>query len=166
MNRRLLLMALVALFTLVLDQLSKAWIRANFAEGDGVPLLAGVVHLTHVHNHGAAWGMLSGQRWLLIAVTVVVLLGVVFAAREWAQRGLMAGVALALIGGGAVGNLIDRLHQGYVTDMIDMGTSWQWLREFPVFNIADSALTIGVALTILHFLITARADSKTQDPRP
>jgi signal peptidase II len=160
-------MAAVALVALLLDQLSKAWIRNNFPEGDGIPLIAGIVNLTHVHNHGAAWGMLSGQRWLLVAVTFVVLLGVGIAAREWAGRGTLAGISLALIGGGAVGNLLDRLRQGYVTDMIDMGTSWNWLRSFPVFNIADSALTVGVILAIWHFLVSAREESTfTSNPEP
>jgi signal peptidase II len=144
------MMAGAAVLVVVLDQASKAWIRDVLQLGEERPLWAGVVHLSHVWNRGAAWGMLSGRRWLLIAIT----LGVLFFAgrmmRPLAARGAVPACGLGFIIGGALGNLIDRARSGYVTDMIDMDTSWPWLHGFPVFNIADAALTLGVGLLFLH----------------
>jgi signal peptidase II len=141
----------VVLVTLLLDQLSKAWIRSNLAPGDTIAVWPGVMHLSHVWNRGAAWGMLSGQRLLLVGFSIVVLIGAASMARDFVRRGRLATAGLGLIVGGAIGNLIDRVLLGHVTDMVDMDTGWQWLRNFPVFNVADSALTVGVCLLLIHF---------------
>jgi signal peptidase II len=149
---RLTLLIGVVLVTLLLDQLSKAWIRSNLAPGDTIAVWPGVMHLSHVWNRGAAWGMLSGQRLLLVGFSIVVLIGAASMARDFVRRGRLATAGLGLIVGGAIGNLIDRVLMGHVTDMIDMDTGWQWLRNFPVFNVADSALTVGVCLLLIHFV--------------
>ncbi len=148
----LILLLAVVLLALLLDQLSKAWIRGNLAPGDVIPVWPGVMHLSHVWNYGAAWGMLSGQRLVLVGFSILVLVGAASMALDFVRRGRLATVGLGLIVGGAIGNLIDRVLQGYVTDMIDMDTGWQWLRNFPVFNVADSALTVGVCLLLIHFV--------------
>ncbi len=148
----LILLLAVVLLALLLDQLSKAWIRSNLAPGDVIPVWPGVMHLSHVWNYGAAWGMLSGQRLVLVGFSILVLVGAASMALDFVRRGRLATVGLGLIVGGAIGNLIDRVLQGYVTDMIDMDTGWQWLRNFPVFNVADSALTVGVCLLLIHFV--------------
>ena len=145
-------MTLLALIVVVLDQLSKVWIRGNVAPNGEVALWPGVVHLSNVLNRGAAWSLLSGQRWLLVAITLAVIVGMIAASRALLERGALGAWSLGLILGGAVGNLIDRIAHGAVTDMIDMDTSWNVLRTFPVFNLADSALTLGVILLILHSL--------------
>jgi signal peptidase II len=155
------LLALAAI-VVILDQASKAWIRANLQHGEEIVLWPGVVHLSHVLNYGAAWGVLSGQRWLLIAVSVLVMAGVLAVARGMVERSVWQMWALGLIVGGAVGNLIDRVLAGAVTDMIDMDTSWQWLRNFPVFNLADSALTAGVLILLGHTLWSERAHTATE----
>lgn len=144
------MMAGAALSTVVLDQASKAWIREALQPGEERPLWAGVVHLSHVWNRGAAWGMLSGRRWLLIAITLGVLVFAARMMRPLAARGAVPACGLGFIIGGALGNLIDRARSGYVTDMIDMDTSWPWLHSFPVFNIADAGLTLGVGLLFFH----------------
>jgi signal peptidase II len=151
-RRRLLTLIAIAVAVLLLDQLSKLWIRGNIAPGAHIAVWPGVVHLSHVWNRGAAWGMLSGQRAVLIGVSILVLCGAASMARDFVQRGWVATVGLGLIVGGAIGNLIDRIFLGHVTDMIDMDTGWRWLRTFPVFNLADSALTLGVCLLLWHFL--------------
>lgn len=162
----LVLLLAIVLLALLLDQLSKAWIRGNLAPGDVIPVWPGVMHLSHVWNYGAAWGMLSGQRLVLVGFSILVLVGAASMARDFVRRGRLATIGLGLIVGGAIGNLIDRVLQGYVTDMIDMDTGWQWLRNFPVFNVADSALTVGVCLLLIHFVFdtseTASA-SKNED---
>jgi signal peptidase II len=143
----------VTLATLALDQVSKAWIRAALPMGEQLPLWPGWMHLSHVQNHGAAWGILGGQRIVLIAVTLLVLVGVLTAARQIVSRGRVAATGLGLILGGALGNLIDRSLRGAVTDMIDLDTPLLWLQNFPVFNVADSALTVGVFLLLVDLLI-------------
>ena len=141
-----------ALMALGLDQLSKFWVRANMNEGAQLPLIPGWIHLEHVHNHGAAWGVLAGQKWLLIAFTVAVTALVLSSAREVSRRGKLAAIGFGWILGGALGNLLDRAAYGYVTDFFDLDTPLAWLQTFPVFNVADSALTGGVILMLITLL--------------
>ena len=161
LRRRLLMFALIAFGAVILDQLSKLWVRAAIPMNSDVPVLPGWVHLTHTLNHGAAWSMLSGQRWLLVGVTVIVVGVVVALARDFARRGTLPIVGLGLILGGAIGNLIDRVLAGAVTDFIDLDTPLRWLETFPVFNIADSALTVGVALLLIYTFFGG--ETKSQD---
>jgi signal peptidase II len=144
---------IVALLTTIIDQISKVLVRHGIAFGEEIPLLPGWVHLSHVLNYGAAWGMLSGRRWLLIAIAFVVISAVIYLAREMSTRGLRLMIGLGLVLGGAIGNLIDRILFGAVTDFIDMDTPWRWLQTFPVFNGADSALTIGVILLLIDLFL-------------
>lgn len=137
---------LVVLLTVAVDQLSKIAIRRALDMGDQIPLVPGWIHLSHVLNHGAAWGMMTGQRPLLIIIAVGVIAVVVWLAREQVSRGWRPTLGLGLILGGAVGNLIDRILFGAVTDFIDLDTPLSFVRTFPVFNGADSALTVGVIL--------------------
>ena len=139
---------LIAVATIVLDQLSKAWILSTLGAdpGAGQPLL-GPLHLTLVHNQGMSFGLFRGSefsRWLLSLCSAVVVVGLAIWARK-AVRPLMAG-GLGLIIGGAFGNnLIDRIRFGYVVDFIDVTRL-----HFPwVFNVADSGITVGVALLLL-----------------
>lgn len=156
MNKSLTPFALVAFLVVLLDQLSKLWIRSTLAVGETRPILENWLAFTHSKNAGAAWGMMSGHRWLLILVSVGVGAFILFMAREFnkeAKGRVLALSALGLIFGGAIGNLIDRIFFGVVTDFFDLQTPIQYLRTFPIFNIADSALTVGVILLMLHFLL-------------
>ena len=141
---------------LFLDQLLKMWVRANLAPGETRHLIPGIVHLTHVENPGAAWGMLSGERWPLIVISLLVVAALLFSTRQIAARGMLVSTGMGLVFGGAVGNLIDRSAFGVVTDMIDMDTRFNLLRNFPVFNLADASLTCGVCVLIYYLL---RGDS-------
>ena len=141
-----------AILALALDQLSKIWVRANMAEGARLPLIPNWIHAEHIQNHGAAWGVLSGQKWLLIAFTIAVTALVVSSAREVSRRGKIAAIGFGFILGGALGNLIDRAMFGYVTDFFDLDTPVRWLQTFPIFNVADSALTCGVILMLVTLL--------------
>ena len=154
-----------ALMALGLDQLTKIWIRANLPEGGALPLLPNWIHLEHVHNHGAAWGVLAGQKWLLIAFTVAVTALVVSSAREVSRRGKIAAVGFGWILGGALGNLLDRVMFGYVTDFFDLDTPLTWLQTFPVFNVADSALTAGVVLMLITLLRFPDENLATKDTK-
>ncbi len=156
---RNVLFFLTALPIVAADQLSKIWIRANLAIGQSL-FEAGFFRLTHVRNTGAAFGLLRDQSFFL---TIVALVGVgvlLFYALFLYRRfplldNRLSKSALGLVLGGTVGNLIDRLRFGHVTDFIDFGV-------WPSFNIADSAITVGVILFAYSLLLLGRA-KKHQD---
>ncbi|MBI5438996.1 MAG: lipoprotein signal peptidase [Nitrosomonadales bacterium] len=144
LNRWLWLSALV----IVLDQLSKAWITNYFAYGENLYVLS-VFNLVLVHNTGAAFSFLSDaggvQRWLFGIIAVVASVWIVSLLRRHATQ-LLFSLALSLILGGALGNLIDRIAYGYVIDFLH----FHWDEHyFPAFNVADSAITCGAFLLIL-----------------
>ncbi len=152
----LLLSALVVLA----DQLSKAYVSKHFLEFEVVRILP-VLDSTGMHNVGAAFRFLASasgwQRWVFIGLAVVVSIGITI----WLLRlprgthTLLAG-GLALVLGGAVGNVIDRIRLGYVIDFIH----FHWDRAyFPAFNVADSAITVGAAFLLLDALFDARRKS-------
>lgn len=159
-NRHMGVVAAWALAALIVDQCSKIMVRRVLESGVPYPVVEGWLYFTHAQNSGAAWSVLSGQRVVLVLITVAVL-GVLFgAARELASQGLAARIGLGLVLGGALGNLVDRLFMGRVTDFIDMGSPWHWLATFPIFNIADSCLTVGAVLLAWSFLF--HADNSTK----
>ena len=138
----------LSLLALILDQASKLAIDANMPLYQSIPLLPSF-NLTYVHNTGAAFSFLSTaggwQRWFFAGLALVVSIGItVWLTRLHNQERLLA-VALSLILGGAIGNLIDRVAYGYVIDFLDVYYgSWHW----PAFNIADAAITVGVGLML------------------
>ena len=150
------LFSFTAALALALDQISKLLVRQNLEHTQSVPLIWGWLDFTHVHNYGAAWGVFAGQRVLLIVFTVFVVGFMLFTAREVARKSRLSAVGFGLILGGALGNLIDRIWQGYVTDFLDLGSPIRFLQTFPVFNIADSALTVGVVLMMLSLILEKR----------
>ncbi len=134
---------LTALGVLIADQVTKALVRARFMPGDSKPLIDGIFNLTYVRNTGAAFGLLPGRQTLFIGVSVIVLVVVALFWRRTRPTAWPIVIALGLVVGGAVGNLIDRAVLGRVTDFFDVR-----LFNFAVFNIADSAIVIGVGLLI------------------
>ncbi len=152
---------LTALAILVLDQLTKLWALRALIPGRPVPLIDGFFSLTLVMNPGLAFGMLSstptGWRWLvaLLSIGALAVLAVV-GLRMLPGGGRLTPLALGLIFGGAVGNLIDRGRFGGVVDFLDF--YWRGF-HWPAFNAADSAITVGVALLALR-LLTAPASTR------
>ena len=145
---------LTTLLVIAADQLSKIWIRSNLAIGESLPE-TGLFRLIHVPNTGAAFGLFQGQSLPLTIVAivgiVVLLIFVLFIYRRYPFLNDKLGKpALGLILGGTVGNLIDRLRLGYVTDFIDIGI-------WPAFNIADSAITVGVILLAYSLIFLTKA---------
>jgi signal peptidase II len=137
---------LLALVILVLDQLSKAWVLSVFQLHEVMPVLP-VFNLTLVFNEGAAFSFLSDaggwQRWFFVGLASVISLGLLVWLLRLKANERLTGVALAMILGGALGNLVDRVRMGKVVDFLDFyWQSWHW----PAFNLADSAITIGVIL--------------------
>jgi signal peptidase II len=146
-------MALVAVLV-VLDQVAKAAIRARLDLHESITVVPGFFDLTRVHNAGAAFGMLNSVHFefkavLLAAIAAVALVGVAAYAVTLPPEQRLARLGLACIVAGAAGNLIDRVSSGYVVDFVDV--YWRgW--HFWAFNVADAAITIGVALMILDLL--------------
>jgi signal peptidase II len=130
--------AFIVLTVLSLDQLSKVIISRSLYFNQSVPVIKGFFHLTLVHNRGAAFGILKNQAALFIFTSLFAIILLILSLKNNRHKKLFS-VALSLILAGALGNLIDRLFFGYVIDFLDF-------RVWPVFNIADSAITVGAVL--------------------
>jgi len=149
------LFLLIAALIIAADQVSKVWIKSILAVGQSLPE-TGFPRLTHINNTGSAFGLFQGQSFALAIVafigTAFLLVFAFIIYRKFPFLDSKLGrSALGLILGGTIGNLIDRLRFGYVTDFIDVGF-------WPIFNIADSAAVIGTILFALSLLPLARAE--------
>jgi signal peptidase II len=134
------MMLLGAAIVAVLDRFSKAWFIDHFTLGESRPLVPGIA-LTLVHNTGTAFGFMQNNNRLMLGVAYLVFFLLVYSARGLCERaGAWGRWGLSLVLGGALGNILDRHLYGYVVDFID-------LRVWPVFNFADSAITIGALTT-------------------
>jgi signal peptidase II len=136
--------SLVAIL-LALDRITKAWATKTLALGDPHPLVGNAIRLTRVHNTGGAFGVLAGKPTLFIVVSIVIAIAAVVAFIVLRGRRPVLRLALSFVFVGAVGNLIDRLTVGYVVDFFE-------IVGFPVFNVADSCVTVGAALLVLYAL--------------
>ena len=135
---------IISILTFMLDQVAKWYVRSHFRLGESVPVVPDVFHWTYIVNHGAAFGVLMNQRWILLLV-VVLLLGAMYVGRKKLARSpLYARIGTGTLLGGALGNAWDRLYLGGVVDFFDF-------RVWPIFNIADIGICIGVPLLILYF---------------
>jgi len=135
------LFAACAAFVVVLDQATKWLASARLQMGEPVSLLGDFARLTLVHNTGAAFGLFPGSRGPFIVISVIAIGVVLYLFLRETHRNALNRILLGCILGGAIGNLIDRVRLGWVVDFIDVGfgqTRW------PVFNVADSAVTLGV----------------------
>ena len=135
---------IIALAVFVLDQLTKVYFTKALPLGGSLPVVKGVFHLTLVHNRGAAFGILKNQVPVFIFTSLLAIILIFVNFRKNRQKSLYR-IALSLILGGALGNLADRLLFGYVIDFLDF-------RVWPVFNVADSAITVGATLLALAML--------------
>jgi len=160
---KLAVFGVLAGLVVLLDQATKAWVLATFRLHESVPVIPGWFHLTYVRNPGAAFGIFSGQAEafrvpFFLAITVAALVAIVVIAWRAAPGRIWFLGALGLVGGGAVGNLIDRLRWGEVVDFLDV--FWK-SHHWPAFNVADSAITVGVILLILEELLGGRVKRET-----
>ena len=138
---------IVALLVVIFDQLTKYYVVENFYLGESVPVIENIFHWTYILNPGAAFGMLEGSRWFFVVIAVGVLAGIWYMKDEINEGGWMMQYGAALFGGGAIGNLIDRARSGLVVDFFDF-------RIWPVFNVADIAICVGVAMILWKVLET------------
>lgn len=128
------------------DQIIKYMVRERFGLHESIPVVSGVFHLTYVRNTGAAWGIFGGWNAWLALLSIVMLVVIVCFRRALLSEHVMQRIALGLMLGGIIGNLVDRIRLFYVVDFLDCfwGNS-----HFPAFNLADAAICSGVFLYIL-----------------
>jgi signal peptidase II len=140
---------LVAILITVSDQITKQVVRDTFALGESRTVIEGFFNLTYVRNTGAAWGIFGGQNTSLTALSIVMLAVMVIFRRSFIGDTWNHRLALGLMLGGIIGNLLDRLRLGWVTDFLDF--YWQ-SAHWPAFNIADAAICTGVGLYLISAL--------------
>lgn len=145
-----MIVVLLGLFIIVLDQLTKYWIRTSFYYGESRPVIDGFFNLVYVRNDGAAWNVLSGHGLILILISIVVLALLLFYYRSVLKDHLFHKLLLGLMIGGIIGNLIDRIHFGWVTDFLDFQFGSY---HYPSFNVADSSICVAVGLYIITNLL-------------
>lgn len=150
---------LVAIIIVAIDQWTKWLVVKNMEIGERIILADPTFALLSHRNRGAAWGMLEGQMWLFTIVTVVVITGILYYFHKEAKGKPLFQLSLMILLGGAIGNFIDRLSKGEVVDFIDVLIPILNY-DFPIFNIADAALTIGVALVIIVLFLEEKKEKQ------
>ncbi len=140
--------AIIAIVLLLLDQFTKFWVERNVALNTGIrELIPGVLHITNIHNEGAALGLFQNSRWLLLGVLAVFTIVVIILLWRRVVHTVFGRLCLVLLLAGALGNGLDRAIFGYVVDMFEL----EFMR-FAVFNVADAVMNVCVALFILWAL--------------
>ncbi len=155
------------LAVLALDQWSKRWVRIHLPPAtptDIFPALHPILSFTYVHNTGVAFGLFPQLGWLFTVLALGVVLFILCSQQMLGEESWLLNLALGLQLGGAAGNLLDRLLRGAVTDFLDVNF-WP-LESWPVFNVADSAIVVGVGLLILHILLEERAERRRTTVAP
>ncbi|MFH0935333.1 MAG: signal peptidase II [Candidatus Omnitrophota bacterium] len=143
----------IVLIILSLDQLTKYVLNSNFAPGESLPVIKNIFYLTLVHNRGAAFGILKNQTQVFILTSVFAIVLICYSLKKHGRQKVSVYIlSLVFILAGAIGNLIDRVFFGYVIDFLDF-------RIWPVFNLADSAITIGAVILGYSFLKEKRLRS-------
>lgn len=156
------------------DQLTKLW-AMNFIfdhaaaasgiagaalplPGDSVPVIDVVLHFTYIENPGMSFGLLTNHRWIFMTVSSVAILAILVYMFTIKGKQTLLRTSLALIVGGGIGNMFDRVLLGYVVDFIDVrifGSLWRW-----VFNVADAAVCVGAALLVIYCLVSYKKEKK------
>ena len=154
----------IILLVVGVDQVTKLWILQNFELYDSAVIIPGLFNLTFLRNTGAAFGMFAGHhdQWrqlFFIGVACIALVVILVFQRKLGRQNILYTVSLASIGGGAVGNLIDRIRYGSVVDFLDV---YIGSHHWPAFNVADSAITVGVCIFLLTQFLEERQAKREQ----
>lgn len=155
-------MILITALVFTVDQLTKYWIRTHLALRETItpiPAIGSWFRLIHWKNTGVAFGLFQGNGWILTVIGIVVVLAIIIYSIKTDDSPFFWRAALAMELGGALGNLADRLNPelGYVVDFI-------WIGDFPVFNLADSAIVIGAVIMIIGMWRQEKVEKKTEEP--
>lgn len=161
-------MAVAAAIVLVLDQITKLWVTANIEPGETVSIVDGFARFRFTQNSGASFGLFPDSSGVISVLAMLVIIGILVAFVRLGHPSKLSVLAAGLVVGGALGNLVDRLRLGYVVDFVDVYgphlTIGDRIYTWPVFNVADSAITVGTILVMAGILFTgelARREEKT-----
>jgi signal peptidase II len=155
----LLAMGLIAAVILLADQTSKALVVSSIEVGGRVQLLGDLLVLWHVRNAGAAFSLFQGGQIFFLVVTLLAFGMLIYFHRAFRGRGLLLHVVLGLVLGGTLGNLLDRLRLGYVTDFLSMGIGdLRW----PTYNVADASIVVGILALVGYLTFWDRARSEAR----
>lgn len=162
-TRRYLFLSLgLVAFVVAADQLTKYLVTSRIEPWTSVPDV-GVFRLTHIWNTGSAFGLFQSQTIVLSVISALAIIGLFMALRYQPLRNTWASMSMGLLLGGSIGNLIDRIRLGYVTDFIDVGFPHGW--RFYIFNVADSAVTVGAILMAIVLLrMSSKASVQSASP--
>lgn len=143
----ILILISILVGSVALDQLTK-WLAVVYLQGEpSFPIWREVLHLTFVKNEGAAFGMLADHRWVFMTFSTVAIIGLSIYLFGFCKENRLVKICFAMIIGGGIGNMIDRVALGYVVDFIDFT-----LINFAVFNVADSFVTVGACILLVYYL--------------
>jgi signal peptidase II len=160
------IISILPLFIIALDQWTKSIITDRFRLGETLQVFGSIFNITYVRNPGAAFGLLaqahpSFRIPFFLAIPIIALTVIILVFRKLPDKSIAIASALSLVVGGAVGNLIDRLHYSYVVDFLD----FHWAdAHFPAFNVADSAICVGVGILVLDILRQPEPQPKKKKP--
>ncbi|MFD2133054.1 signal peptidase II [Pseudogracilibacillus auburnensis] len=143
----------LAFLVIILDQWTKWLIVKKMELYESIPIIDRFFAITSHRNKGAAWGILPDQMMFFYIITVIVVIGIIYFMQKHARDSMLVAIALSLILGGAIGNFIDRLFRKEVVDFLDFII---FTYDFPIFNVADSSLCVGVFLFLIATIIDER----------
>lgn len=138
---------IIIILAIALDQLTKYWAFVTLNPTGDIGLIKGVLHLSYAENTGAAFSILQNQRWIFISITIIAIIALCYLLITKRITDKIAIISAAMIIGGGIGNLIDRILKGYVIDFIDFR-----LINFAVFNVADSFVCVGAVIGAIWYL--------------
>ena len=152
-----ILAVLCGALLILVDQLTKYYISANFLLGESREFINGFINLTYIHNRGGAWGLLYGHTLILVPITVVIMVLCIFLYVKYGKKNRLLLWAISLVLSGGIRNMIDRIFRGgNVVDFLH----FEFFPSFPVFNVADCAVVVGAGLLILYFILDTIKEEK------
>ena len=134
--------------SILVDQIVKIIISSTMSVGETIPVIKDIFHFTYIRNEGAAFGMLSEHRWVFMIISSVAIVAMCIYLFKFCKERMLVRIGIALVIGGGIGNMIDRIFLGYVVDMIDCR-----FIDFYVFNVADSCVCVGAGIVFLGVLL-------------
>ncbi len=153
----IILAVISSVFVLGADQYTKYYISSEFELFERADFIKGFIDIQYIHNNGGAWGILSGNTWILLSLTIIVMLILITLLLKIGIKSKLLFWAVSLVISGGVGNLIDRIfREGNVVDFLH----FEFWPTFPIFNVADIAVVVGAGLLILYFVIDTVKDYK------
>ena len=149
--------AIVSALILVADQITKYIVTVNMTLGESRPFLKGLLDFVYIYNEGGAWGFLSGYQWILLTVTSIVIIIFITVLVKYGMQDKLLFWSVCLVLSGGLGNMIDRIFRGgKVVDFLH----FEFMPDFPVFNVADCSVVIGTGLLIIYFIVGSIKENK------